>query len=71
MEREELKKHRKKLFGTQACLARVLNVRRETIADWERGASAIPRSVALLLLVWGKYPEEATIAATDSMLPRP
>lgn len=41
---------------TQALLARLLDLDKNTPNRWARGASRVPRSVELLLDIWYEYP---------------
>jgi transcriptional regulator with XRE-family HTH domain len=49
MEGEELKEKRIALGLTQAQLAEILDVKPNTVARWERGLLAVPRTVELAM----------------------
>lgn len=49
MDGEELKNMRAALGMTQAQLAEILEVKPNTVARWERGLLAVPRTVALAM----------------------
>lgn len=49
MEGEKLKEKRTALGLTQAHLAEILDVKPNTVARWERGLLAVPRTVELAM----------------------
>lgn len=54
MESDELKEKRVALGLTQAQLAEILEVKPNTVARWERGVLAVPRTVELAMETVGR-----------------
>lgn len=57
MTRDDIRAFREARKLSQAELAKMLRVRRETVSRWELGYCAVPGPVAVLLAIW---------AATDA-----